>query len=43
MINDPMLSMEMRLGNAAIVHELLTKALPLSRALFKYIGFVATK
>ena len=31
------------LAQAAIVHEALQRALPLSRDLFKYLGFVATK
>jgi SAM-dependent methyltransferase len=43
MINDESLPREQRFANAEVVHGLLASALPLSRALFKYIGFVAIK
>ena len=43
MINDPDLSEERRTSDAEAVDALLQRALPLSRGLFKYIGFVATR
>lgn len=36
-------SKEQGLANASLVHESLTRALPLSRPMFKYVGFVATR
>ena len=43
MINDEALPREQRFANAAVVHDHLQWLLPLSRSLFKYIGFVAVK
>ena len=42
-INDSTKTEEERFRNAQIIDELLQKALPLSRNLYKYIGFIATK
>ncbi len=42
-VNDPTKSREERLVNAELVDSVLQKVMPLSRALYKYIGFVATK
>jgi ubiquinone/menaquinone biosynthesis C-methylase UbiE len=41
LINDPDLTREEAAAKAETIHELLTRALPLSRPLFKYLGFVA--
>jgi ubiquinone/menaquinone biosynthesis C-methylase UbiE len=43
MINDEALPREQRFANATVVHDHLQRLLPLSRSLFKYIGFVAMK
>jgi ubiquinone/menaquinone biosynthesis C-methylase UbiE len=43
LINDQSLTVEERFKNADVINDLLQKALPLSKNLFKYIGFVATK
>lgn len=43
MINDPDIPRDDAMANAATVDGLLQRALPLSRTLFKYIGFVATR
>lgn len=43
MINDPAVPRDEALEQAAVVDRLLHRAMPLSRALFKYIGFAATK
>lgn len=43
MINDEMLPRDQRFANAQVVHDWLRRALPLSRALFKYLGFIAVK
>ncbi len=43
MINDAALTPEQRTANAVAVEDLLVRALPLSRGLFKYLGFVATR
>lgn len=43
MINDPALPKAQQMERAAIVDGLLQKALPLSRNLYKYVGFIATK
>lgn len=43
LINDASLDRDERLAHAKIMHEYLTKALPISRHLFKYVGFIATK
>lgn len=42
-VNDPSVPRDQRLANAAVVDAVLQKVMPLSRNLFKYIGFVATK
>jgi SAM-dependent methyltransferase len=43
LINDETLSKEIRLQNANIVDEQLQKMMPLSKNLYKYIGFTAQK
>ncbi len=43
LINNEDLSKDQRFSHAKVMHEYLTKSLPLSRYLFKYIGFVAIK
>ncbi|MCU0390447.1 MAG: class I SAM-dependent methyltransferase [Thermoflexibacter sp.] len=43
LINDTQYSVEDRFKYADVMHQMLQKALPLSKNLFKYIGFVATK
>lgn len=43
MINEPGVPREEGMARAAIVDGLLQRALPLSRSLFKYLGFVATR
>jgi len=43
MINDASIAREQRFANAQLVHDQLQRLLPLSRSLFKYIGFVAVK
>jgi ubiquinone/menaquinone biosynthesis C-methylase UbiE len=43
LINDTSVDKEKRFEQAEVMHEYLTKSLPLSRSLFKYIGFIATK
>jgi SAM-dependent methyltransferase len=43
LINDQTLPAEQRRANAATVDDLLQRALPLSRGLFKYLGFVASR
>jgi SAM-dependent methyltransferase len=42
-VNDESKPREQRLADAALVDSVLHKVMPLSRHLFKYIGFVATK
>jgi SAM-dependent methyltransferase len=42
-VNDGAAPREQRLANAALVDSVLQKVMPLSRHLYKYIGFVATK
>jgi ubiquinone/menaquinone biosynthesis C-methylase UbiE len=43
LINDESIDKEKRFEHASVMHEYLTRSLPLSRNLFKYIGFIATK
>ena len=43
LINDTSMSKEKRFDHASVMHEYLTKSLPVSRNLFKYIGFIAEK
>lgn len=43
MINDPALPKPQQMERAAIVDGVLQRALPLSRNLYKYVGFIATK
>ncbi|HEU0039213.1 MAG TPA: methyltransferase domain-containing protein [Verrucomicrobiae bacterium] len=43
LINSGLLARAELMQQAAIVHEALQRALPVSRNLFKYLGFVATK
>ena len=43
LINDESIYKEKRFEHANVMHEYLTRSLPLSRNLFKYIGFIATK
>ena len=43
MINDPQVPIEERFQSAKIVDRALRRVLPLSRSLFKYVGFVATR
>jgi SAM-dependent methyltransferase len=43
LINDESLSPEERATHASAIDDLLQRALPLSRGLFKYLGFVATR
>jgi ubiquinone/menaquinone biosynthesis C-methylase UbiE len=42
-VNDESLPRDQRLANAALVDTVLQKVMPLSRNLYKYIGFVATR
>lgn len=42
-INDESLTPEQRDANADAIEDLLQRALPLSRGMFKYLGFVATR
>jgi len=42
-INNDKLALKDRFKNAAIIDDLLKKALPLSKNIYKYIGFIATK
>ena len=42
-INDDKTDVEIRFKNANLINELLTNVLPLSRNLFKYVGFIAEK
>jgi len=42
-INDASLTPAQRDANAAAIEDLLQRALPLSRGMFKYLGFVATR
>ena len=42
-VNDPARTREERLANASLVDSVLQSVMPLSRHLYKYIGFVATK
>jgi len=42
-VNDESKPRETRLASAALVNEVLQRVLPLSRNLYKYIGFVATR
>ncbi len=43
LINDPQYTKEDRFKYAAIMNQTLQKSLPLSRNLFKYVGFIAEK
>jgi ubiquinone/menaquinone biosynthesis C-methylase UbiE len=43
LINDDKIDKDKRFEQADIMHHYLTKALPVSRNLFKYIGFIALK
>ena len=43
LINDEHLEKEIRFENALLVGEVLQRVMPLSRSLFKYLGFVAVK
>jgi len=43
LINEPNSNREERLKQAEIMNEYLTKSLPVSRNLFKYVGFIAYK
>jgi ubiquinone/menaquinone biosynthesis C-methylase UbiE len=43
LVNDESLERNVRLERAATMHKYLTKSLPLSRHLFKYVGFLAEK
>lgn len=43
LINDESVEIEKRFEQAEVMHSYLTKSLPTSRNLFKYIGFIATK
>jgi len=43
LINDESTDMQTRFQYAEVMHNYLTKSLPISRNLFKYIGFIATK
>jgi len=43
LINDESVNQEKRFEHAHVMHGYLTKSLPVSRNLFKYIGFIATK
>lgn len=43
LVNDENLEREVRLERANTMHQYLTKSLPLSRHLFKYVGFIAEK
>jgi SAM-dependent methyltransferase len=42
-VNDAAVPRDQRLANAQLVDTVLQKAMPLSRTLYKYLGFVATK
>ncbi len=43
LINDEAVNREIRFEQADVMHKYLTKSLPISRSLFKYVGFIATK
>lgn len=43
LVNDASKTREERLANAALVNSVLQSVMPLSRQLYKYIGFIATK
>lgn len=43
LINDDSIEREQRLSQAQTFHNILTKSLPVSRSLFKYVGFIAQK
>jgi hypothetical protein len=43
LINDESTDKQTRFEYAEVMHNYLTKSLPISRNLFKYIGFIATK
>lgn len=43
LINDESILVQDRFQHAEVMHNYLTKSLPVSRSLFKYIGFIATK
>ncbi|MBL4715024.1 MAG: class I SAM-dependent methyltransferase [Bacteroidia bacterium] len=43
LINDEQYSKEERFDHANVMHTILEKALPLSKSLFKYLGFIAVK
>ncbi|MBN8664016.1 MAG: class I SAM-dependent methyltransferase [Chitinophagales bacterium] len=43
LINDESMDKTARFAHAEVMHDYLLKAMPLTRNLFKYVGFVATK
>lgn len=43
LVNDDSISREQRLAQADSFHDILTKSLPISRPMFKYVGFIAQK
>lgn len=43
LINDESIDKTARFAHAEVMHDYLLKAMPLTRNLFKYVGFVATK
>lgn len=43
LINDESMDKAARFAHAEVMHDYLLKAMPLTRNLFKYVGFVATK
>lgn len=43
LINDESMDRTARFAHAEVMHDYLLKAMPLTRNLFKYVGFVATK
>jgi ubiquinone/menaquinone biosynthesis C-methylase UbiE len=43
LINDDSINQEKRFEYANVMHEYLSRSLPISRNLFKYIGFIATR
>ncbi len=43
LINDESMDKATRFAHAEVMHDYLLKAMPLTRNLFKYVGFVATK
>ncbi len=43
LINNESIDKETRFAHAEVMHDYLTKSLPISRHLFKYVGFIARK